>query len=480
LEVEHHWLRTTTQLMFVERTWNVIQEQHRDSLLSILKILRRKLKAAQAKFNGLTKRRTRGSRRRTDEFRVKRWKYLFVKPYLDSVILDLAKWQRLFDPCWYLIMRIASSQVDRELHRDDPVQLKEMHPVLKTARKIRQATRSSAGQAREVFLGRESDAGIITRKIPMSSATLLQRPGSSAPFIIDNVPCQEGMYVGITTEDLRRLASKLRAIDPITFGVLKCRGVIKNHNENRTRLTSFDLVLETPQPGEACSLRKRLAADRPESLSDRVNLAKQLATSVCLIHTIDFVHKNIRPENILRFGEVSKSAHGAAFLIGFQHFRSVDGLTYMRGDDEWARNIYRHPERQGLHPQERYRREHDIYSLGVCLLEIGLWETFVVYNADETSVSPGAGLALMLQDLRQMPPDAVQKHLVGLAESRLPVLMGNIYTQIVVECLDVLKPDGEDDGGDEDGSAAGREEEAAIIEGVQCIEQVNCASRRPA
>lgn len=43
-------------------------------------------------------------------------------------------------------------------------------------------------------------------------------------------------------------------------------------------------------------------------------------------------------------------------------------------------DIYRHPKRQGLQLDERYNMKHDIYSLGVCLLEIGLWEPFIVEN----------------------------------------------------------------------------------------------------
>jgi hypothetical protein len=48
----------------------------------------------------------------------------------------------------------------------------------------------------------------------------------------------------------------------------------------------------------------------------------------------------------------------------------------------WDRNVYRHPLRQGDRPAEAYRMQHDIYSLGVCLLEIGLWESFVEYTTE--------------------------------------------------------------------------------------------------
>lgn len=37
------------------------------------------------------------------------------------------------------------------------------------------------------------------------------------------------------------------------------------------------------------------------TLSDRIRLAMQLATSVNSIHVLEFVHKSIRPETILIF-----------------------------------------------------------------------------------------------------------------------------------------------------------------------------------
>jgi hypothetical protein len=36
----------------------------------------------------------------------------------------------------------------------------------------------------------------------------------------------------------------------------------------------------------------------------------------------------------------------------------------------------------GEFPAEEYKMQHDIYSLGVCLLEIGLWEPLVEYPED--------------------------------------------------------------------------------------------------
>lgn len=44
---------------------------------------------------------------------------------------------------------------------------------------------------------------------------------------------------------------------------------------------------------------------------------------------------------------------------------------------EWFKDIYRHPDQQGANIKTQHNMGHDIYSLGVCLIEIALWETFV-------------------------------------------------------------------------------------------------------
>jgi hypothetical protein len=105
------------------------------------------------------------------------------------------------------------------------------------------------------------------------------------------------------------------------------------------------------------------------------------------VHTVQFVLKNIRPETIIVFRN-EHSDIGAPFLAGFEQFRIDDGHTYRAGDDLWQQNLCklpvhssvmmltnslldRHPSRQGTHPQVDYQMQHDIYSLGVVLLEEG-------------------------------------------------------------------------------------------------------------
>jgi len=50
----------------------------------------------------------------------KRTKYVFAKSSLDGLISDLGNWQRRFAPSWFLIMKIASDAIGRELERANP------------------------------------------------------------------------------------------------------------------------------------------------------------------------------------------------------------------------------------------------------------------------------------------------------------------------------------------------------------------------
>src|SRR5262249_5202138 len=163
----------------------------------------------------------------------------------------------------------------------------------------------------------------------------------------------------------------------------------------------------------------------PVSLSAITRIAKQLVRSVSYIHTCDFVHKDIRPENILVFSS-NESPLGSSFLLGFNQFRNANFQTNLFGDPAWHRNLYRHPQRQGAFVQERYMMQHDIYSLGVCLLEIGLWRSFIWYPTDNGNSTPVPALPLGLsisdrdfETTHLTAPLLIKEHHMALAKKEL-------------------------------------------------------------
>jgi hypothetical protein len=185
------------------------------------------------------------------------------------------------------------------------------------------------------------------------------------------------------------------------------------------------------------------------------------------VHTLGFFHKNVRPENLIESGGTD-SRLGLLYLIGFEQVRMADGRTYRQGDSTWSKDLYRHPNRQGAAPSEDYCMQHDIYGLGVCLLEIGLWDSFLTYDADGESQTAVAALHVDAENFREQPPSAVKDHLVHLAKTWFPLSMGTVFNDIVVNCLTCL-----DDGNVDFGDRAEFEDEDGVLMGERYIEKVS-------
>lgn len=106
--------------------------------------------------------------------------------------------------------------------------------------------------------------------------------------------------------------------------------------------------------------------------------------------------------------------------------------------------------------------QHDIYSLGVCLLEIGLWEPFVVYDGEDGQLPQQASIQPRLANA-----STVKDTLTSLASNDLPKKMGDKYSQVVVNCLGCLDEDNTDFG---DGSEF--KDEDGVLIAVKYIEKV--------
>lgn len=403
---------------------------------------------------------------------INRVKYALVKESIDKAVRDLEIWQKMFDPSWYLILKVADPVIDLEL--DKNVEDTTKVGSISTARGVRSTLRADPRTQTSIFRPK-SELDPQREHIPYCTAKLGQRVSKSDKaskaakyYIIDSVPCLPEVNDRILMADVRELARKLSAADPSTFGLLQCRGVIKEMDRDHRRPVSFDFVFSMP-PGlqSPKSLRHILLSPDPSiSLTDRFRIAQQLAQSVSYVHTYGFVHKSIRPDTVLIF-EDSKSQLAASFLLGFERFRTVSGRTLRAGDCVWEKDLYRHPRRQGLKPEDEYTMQHDIYSLGVCLLEIGLWESFVISgNESRPSVLLPAFISEEEDEVKKA--SLVKDSLVELAKRSLPSRMGNKYTEVVVNCLTCL-----DESNIDFGDQSEFEDEDGILIGVRYIEKVS-------
>ncbi|PQE23857.1 HET-s domain protein [Rutstroemia sp. NJR-2017a BBW] len=464
LSVKSYWKRTCTQLDFLKQIWMTLDEEHQNIQNQILKVLVGKLKIAISKLENLLKKRRSSHEAGVHQIaKVRRWKYIFVKPYLDEIIEDLASWQKMFDPSWFLILRVSNSLIDRELSRDGSAV-----SSFPGVRDFRASAREQPLRQKSVFLpGTGLDYSTL-RTISFASVKVAQTSDMSRWFLIDSVPYDSDGDLNLQTQDVRELARKLSYTDLLNLGLLQCRGVIRVLKPDKRTLSSFDFVFRIPNglSNEPQSLRGCLLAQANHTLTERVKIANQLAKSISYIHTLGFVHKTIRPETILVFQD-NKSILGSTFLVGFERFRAADGRTRRAGNSAWEVNLYHHPQRQGAIAEESYVMQHDIYSLGVVLLEIGMWDSFVCYKNDAADPIPGTSLDISLQHPAFRSPTLMKEHLVALAERALPKRMGERYKDVVVNCLTCLDEVNMDFGDpdefvDEDG----------VLIGVRYIEKV--------
>jgi serine/threonine protein kinase len=111
------------------------------------------------------------------------------------------------------------------------------------------------------------------------------------------------------------------------------------------------------------------------SLSQRYKLARRIAIALLFVQSVGWVHKSIRPANILIASDANNPSPrniSDAYLAGFTLARSEVGVSEpLGGNPPKPDDFYIHPTRRTSYV--RYTRTHDIYSLGVVLIELGLW-----------------------------------------------------------------------------------------------------------
>lgn len=225
-------------------------------------------------------------------------------------------------------------------------------------------------------------------------------------------------------DNVVELAMSLQLSEPTVFNIMKCVGYFKQAGTD-----AFALILEAPRNKEMRSLAESLessSSGRP-TLRQRFRLARELVTSLLFIHSFGWVHESIRSSNIVLALDKGQAGHGdmlgTAYLTGFERCRpSLAHSDQTRHDAAWKNNIYRSPHRiaeDNLQDLERHTMRHDAYSMGVVLLEIGIFQPL---TQNETAFK-GKKAAIVAQTLMDM------------ARTMLPELMGETYTEIVLWCL---------------------------------------------
>lgn len=213
-------------------------------------------------------------------------------------------------------------------------------------------------------------------------------------------------------------------VNPPEFRIPKCYGYVLQLEQQR-----FGFVFENPNRTSGqipISLRTRFASDEMPSLTERVEMAVAIAESVWYLHATNWLHKGLRSDNIV-FLDANRPA--APSLCGFEYSRPArTGELTERPSFEPRDNFYRHPKAQYDLPTENgreFKKIYDIYSLGVVLLEIGLWapiETILGITVDEH---------IEASTIRRIRSDLLE----GGYLTRLDAQVGRAYAAATRVCL---------------------------------------------
>ena len=373
--IEHNWMKTGAQLNFLKTIAASLDESYLAMQSLVLSELEGKLKKATLIMKQLS-----AGQEWIDNHDVKavaaqlkslqtmtstkKSLYALKKKSLEAIIDDLEKWQTRFDPSWMLLILMENPSINVELAKESKKAQSDQSSFIMTTKEMRDIAKlnimeTTSGQ-QPVWLDTEildSLETFATKTNPtlVSIATLKD---TKQEVILDTMHCNPAADILRTTKEVCNLARVLGKVDPIIFGLLKCRGIIRDSEVVKDklgtskRLPMFTFVFDiSPNLSNPRNLRSILREAKPYSLNERLELAKKLTHSVFYVHTARFVHKNIRPETIVVF-EDNKSEIGAPFLLGFEKIRHEDGQTYNAGDVLWEKNLCKFKALWTSYPQD--------------------------------------------------------------------------------------------------------------------------------
>ncbi|KAJ5480513.1 hypothetical protein N7530_006022 [Penicillium desertorum] len=249
-------------------------------------------------------------------------------------------------------------------------------------------------------------------------------------IIVEWRPYDPGTFAGSAADRIvlkqraARLAELLSSRNPrpMNFNVLTCAGYF-----DQATLQRYGFVYEIPSSviqHMPFTLHELLAPRFMPDLGTRFRLAQSLARTIYLLHSSGWLHKSIRPTNIILFQHPGTNApiFETPYLGGFIFSRPDDRdepTFHERSAGPSENQLYRSPEVQSPSNARRFLASDDVYSFGLVLLEIAFWKPLVAIEGRNDVNS---------RELLDM-----QK--IAAAVSSLPRSMGRIYSEVVENCL---------------------------------------------
>jgi hypothetical protein len=235
---------------------------------------------------------------------------------------------------------------------------------------------------------------------------------------------------------------------PTELRILPCLGATISHLTTDDSSTSiYRLVYRTDAP-KLCSFRDVLSSGNAQRykahlpLGQRFRIGQTLARAVLYLHMADWLHKAIRSKNMLFFMDnVADLKSTLPYLVGFEYSRpdALGQQTEEVIEDKESR-FYRHPKAGKVSlagPKEplggigTYSKAYDIYSVGVVLVEIGLFiPAYQIVKQYYKEKDQNKGNDPSGEDIRNI--------LIQKAIPMLRFTMGEVYADATYACLKVL------------------------------------------
>ena len=272
----------------------------------------------------------------------------------------------------------------------------------------------------------------------------------------------EWKYLEASTESkmkyrVANVATFLAGMEDPSFHSLRCIGYSKGS------MNRYAYLFELPKPDMDILSMKPLSnllhtpSLRP-SLNNRLSVGLALAETVLQLHTTGWLHKDIRPENVLLFNHNSGSETWQTYLGGY-HFARADNPLETT-EDPFSRDfseLYRHPASLGQN-RPSYRKHFDLYSLGCIMIELALWEslpTILWRHLGQKMLAEAHqncnGQPISEGDLARKKPMLLEyRNSLMIEESATSILaeidflLGAKYRKAVSECLSYELDDGDD------------------------------------
>lgn len=241
-------------------------------------------------------------------------------------------------------------------------------------------------------------------------------------------------------EDARDRIQKLAMLlkkdgKPEEFCTVHCLGYFDDRVHRKTDRFAephVGLVYEKPKhcepgtvPVSLLDLFNKAEYSKP-SLTARVYLAQRLASCLGYLHVVNWLHKGFRSDNVVIFpDETGNLDIKASCLSGFEYSRlDVSGASTSIPPVRAEWEIYRHPDYQGMKP-EPARKTFDVYSLGIVLIEIALWQSIgTIMKKNYT------GSLLAIKAVKNELLDTKPEYLEQVRSNA-----GDRYYKVVLRCL---------------------------------------------